>query len=169
VYRSLLKKENKPSIKDFKNYQFLFIPTYHLDNRYFQQDNETSIIKYIDFNKICYDYDAFIFRDSLYKGLMNLSNFQKPFLIPVEQLIFRENIVAYQISIFNPDIVFYPESGSFLFFIKDLHLFAARVIKMDQVIEDVKPIEEYYKDFLSFKEELYRSKWPELKRYKILK
>ena len=143
--RKLDKSNRNINNCEFKNYNFLIIPMFELKDEYIQYNNEDSFIKYLDFNKMLADFEVYVFKDSIYNGSLHLSEFDNSYFSVKDTNQYNKPSfidhfnLANQILQFNPDMVFYPESRTFICFIKEKTLYFGRWAKQLRTLEYILP------------------------------
>lgn len=172
--RKFDKSDRKPRNSEFKNYHFIIIPMFKLKEEYVQYHISDTFANYIDFRKIHFDFEAFVFKDSIYKGSLHFSDFDNSYFSvndtnKYNKPVFKEHLILVrQIINFQPDMIFYPECPIFLCFIKEGRLYIGKGGKQLQTLESILPVDEFVKKNPSFIKELHDNKNPGLKHYKSL-
>ncbi len=160
------KRNIKLKKSEYKNYHLIIIPKYKLKDTYTQCHNsDTDIfVKYIDFTKMHKDFEVYVFKDSIFIGILNFYT-QKSKHRDLLGGYFSVNDTnkynlqsfnaykrfAYQIKDFKPDLVFYPECFGYLCFIKEGKFYMGEegTIQL-QTSDNILPFEEFVKRYPLF-------------------
>ena len=161
----ILKKldSSKETVKqsEIKKYHFIIIPMFKLKEDYIQYHfgDKGTFVKYIDFGKMHIQFDAFVFKDSIYKGLLHINYKQHGCYYDsvrdtnkyAKNCSFIGNKkLAYQIKDFNPDLVFFPECTKYICFIKWENFFIGEGKIQLQTLDYILPFEEFVIKYPSF-------------------
>lgn len=162
ILRKLDKSSQKVNKSEFRKYQFLIIPMFKLKDSFVQYDiNDTNTFtNYMDFSKIHYDFDVLVYKDSIYKGFLHFSNYNK-FYFSVNDTN-KYNKPAFigtfyfgkQILKIKPDLILYPESRMFICFIKEGKFYIGKWTNKLIDYDNFLTVEEYIKKNNSFITEL---------------
>jgi hypothetical protein len=159
----------------FVNYQFIIIPMFKLKEDYIHYQNGDTFAKYIDFEKMHNDFEVFVFKDTIYKGSLHLSDYDNSYFSVCDTNKYNisafkghSNLVS-QILKFKPDMVFYPDCPQFPCFIKEGKLYIGSGPKQLQTLDSILSFDEFVNKTPSFIKELQSYKNPGLKHYKVLK
>jgi hypothetical protein len=169
--RELDKSKVRPKNSEFSDYHFFIIPMYKLEEEYIQYQLGDSFAKYIDFSKMHNDFEAFIFKDTVYEGSLHFSDFDNSYFSVNDTNKYNKpafegqlNLIK-QIENFEPDMVFYPDCPMFLFLIKKGKLYIGKEKKQMQPLDSILPFDEFIKENTLFIEHLKNNKYPELHKY----
>jgi hypothetical protein len=171
--RKLDKSDRKPKNCEFKNYHFIIIPMFKLKEafvHYHIGDTDT-FAKYIDFWKMYNDFEAFVFKDTIYKGSLHFSDFDNSYFSASDTNKHNKpsfNVylnLTIQILKFKPDVVFYPECRIFMCFIKEGRLYIGRWSEQLRPLDYILPAEEFIKTNPSFIRDLKDNKYPRIKGF----
>jgi len=175
AFKELLKldkSKGNPGIHKFNDYCFVIIPMFKLQEKYVQYHIGDTFANYIDFQKARNDFEAFIFKDTIFIGSLHFSDYDNScFLVNdvnrYNKLAFNGQYnLAKQIINFKPDIVFYPECPMFLCFLKEGKLYIGRGVNQLQTLDYILPVDEFIKKNPSFIKELKDNRNIGLKHYK---
>ncbi len=171
--KKLDKINGKLSKKELKSFHFIIIPMFKLKENYMQYHigDTNTLANLIDFTKIHDDFEALVFKDSIYQGSLHFSNYDNSYFSVNDTNKYNEptfkgqSNLAHQIMRFNPDIVFYPDSPVFLCFIKEGKLYIGKGARQLQILDYILPFEKFIEKDPTFIKELQENKNPKLKHY----
>jgi hypothetical protein len=128
--RKLDKSDRKPKNNEFNNYHFIIIPMFTLKKEFVLYNDSDVFAKYLDFIKMHDDFEAFIFKDTIYAGSLHFSDYDNSYFSvndtnKYNRPAFEGHLnLAKQIMNFKPDMVFYSDIfAKFLCFIKNNKLY----------------------------------------------
>jgi hypothetical protein len=171
--KKLNKNNERLSKEEFKKLHFIIIPMFKLKETYMQYHigDSNTLANIIDFIKIHDDFEAFVFKDSIYKGSLHFSDYDNSYFSVKDTNKYNKpafkgqlNLVS-QIMSFNPDMVFYPDCPVFLCFIKEGKLYIGKGAKQLQTLDYILPFDEFIKKNPTFIKELQENKNPKLNHY----
>lgn len=158
--RELDKNHRNTKNSEFKNYHFIIIPMFELKDGYIDYHYGDSFVKYLDFGKMLTNFDAYVFKDSVYVGSLHLSDFDNSYFSVNDTNKFNKpafighlDLVS-QIQKFKADMGFYPGCRTFMCFIKEEKLYVGRWAKQLPTLDYIIPAEEFIKINPSFIKEL---------------
>lgn len=169
--RKLDKSKLKIKSSEFNKYHFIIIPMFKLKVEFDKYHIGDNFVNYIDFGKLHNDFETFVFKDTIFKGSLHFSDFDKSYFSINDTNNYNKTSFNGQYSLvrqiisFKPDMVFYPDCTMFLCFIKEGRLYIGKSEKQLQKLESILPVDEFIKNNPSFIKELQDNKNLELKYY----
>ena len=164
--RKLDKTRVKPKNSEFGNYNFIIIPILKLKEDFAQYHDGELLTKYIDFGKMWYHFNAFVFKDTVCIGSLFWGDIGNNFSSSIDTNYYNKpRFISYfnfvrQVMKFKPDMVFYPDCSMFLCFLKGGKLYIGKGANKIQTMEDILPADEFIKKNPSFIKELHDNKNP---------